>query len=137
VYRSEYHKHDYPEEDSNKKTHLCIISSAILNCEIRQSNLRSHLTNEMSVVCIALKTTYKQRTEEPCKSSNLSLSPQSGTAAAGMAGITSCWQVTFDVNLAPGSERVLHPCCIYSTKIVCVPPPTKISTMPLEGRVQR
>jgi hypothetical protein len=70
--------------------------SIILNFEIRKSNLRSHVTNEMSAVCVAVKTAYVLRTEE----------------------LSKC--VPLDVNLAPGSSKFSHHCCMALNRRVNV-----------------
>jgi hypothetical protein len=58
-----------PEKERYRSAQCCTILQIILNREIRKSDLRSFLKNEMNSVWFALKTTYKLRTAGLCSGS--------------------------------------------------------------------
>jgi hypothetical protein len=62
----DYREICYPEIKL-QRTLCCIVQSIILNCDIKTWNLRSRLTNEMSAVFVAFKTTYGLRIKELSK----------------------------------------------------------------------
>jgi hypothetical protein len=70
------------------------VMSIILNHEIHKPNLNSHLTNEMSAVCIPLKTTLKLKNEGLCNKSAAeyaSLNSSGDTEAARTVETASYW----------------------------------------------
>jgi len=103
---------DYPRKASWKETQRYITLTISLNREVHDSKLRSHLTNEISAVSVALRSHTQAN-----NSTAVYLSIAGGTAAMTADGNTFLLERTY-VNLAPGRDKVYHPWFMGNNELV-------------------